>query len=145
MTAPGLSVVVTICVTTFFGAVPGDILFSAFNRHSSSHFSSFFHLSHLSFELADSICSGIIWILSFVISAPTLQFVSCLGGDSISFHLFFPYKKPPLYLVVCCLLDPRVRFMFKWRLHLFHLLIFLSRDLVLSSIWSLIIDHGLFV
>jgi len=113
VTAPGLSVVVPICATTFFGAVAGDRVFLslAFQRHSSPHLSLFFHLSHPSFELAASkfLASLDLFIaLPFVISAASFQLVSCLGGDSI--FLFFPDKKPPSYLPVGFFLDHRIRF-----------------------------------
>lgn len=143
MTAPSLSIAVTICATTFFGAVSGDkfFLFLKFHRHSSSH------LSHLPFELENSTIFCIILIsfiaLFFVISAASLLFVSCLGGDSI--FSFFPDKKPSSYLLVFPFWILESNSLFKWRLHFFHPLIFLSRDLVLSSILSLIIHHGLFI
>ena len=54
MTAPGLSVVVTICATTFFGAVAGDTLFSVFQRLFIIHRSSFYH----SFELVTTTFFG---------------------------------------------------------------------------------------
>jgi len=140
---------VTTCATTFFGVIAGDTLFSAFQRHSSSHFSSFFHLSHLSFELADSTFFGIIWIFlsPYLSSYQQLLLSSFLVWVVTPFYFFYfsqTRSLPHINLFVAFWIL-ELDSLFKWRLHFFHLLIFLSRDLFLSSIWSLVIHHGSFV
>ena len=130
VTAPSLSIVMTIYATTFFGAAAGDRVFLslAFQRHSSSHFSSFFHPSHLSFELADSI----FWHL--FITYQQHLFGVFLVWVATPFFIFSQTRSLPhiCLLVTSWILESVL--LFKWRLHFFHLLIFLSKELVLSSI-----------
>ena len=176
MTAPGLSVVVSIRATTFFGAVAGDhfilgvsttiiflisylfiwpsnanIFWCRCWGQSFSVPGSFidihlliFLISHLSWQIQPfGLSSGSFIALFFAISVASLRSVFCLGGDST--FSFFPDKKLSSYLLVVTFWILELDSLFKWRLHFSHFLIFLSRNLFLSSIWSLIIHHGLFV
>jgi len=146
VTAPGLSVAVPIRATTFFGAVAGDRVFLslAFQRHSSPHLSSFFHLSHPSFELADFI----FWHLFITYQQHLFGFVSCLGGDSIFSYFFFPDKKPSSYLLAGTLLDLRIRFIVQVATPLLSFVNFLeqkSRSIIhlvpCYSSWIIRLDH----